>query len=94
MPNTVFTITEMWTEYENFLTYILCTLPELYSEFANPIEIGNEISADQKSIILKLAEHIFGRFGIKYINLIVFTATQSCSFRKFCNMSLTHLSLV
>ena len=58
-----------------------------YSEFANPIEFGNEISADQKSIILKLAEHIFGRFWIKYINLIVFTATQSCSFWKCWNMS-------
>ena len=55
-----------------------------YIEFANPIEFGKEISADQKSIILKLAEHIFGRFWIKYINLIVYLRqqTQSCSFSK------------
>ena len=76
---------------ENFLTlyYTLHSSRYLlfYIEFANPIEFGNEISADQKSIILKLAEHIFGRFWIKYINLILFTAIQSCSFWKCLDMS-------
>ena len=62
----------------SFYPLYFARFPDLlfYIEFANPIEFGNEISADQKSIILKLAEHIFGRFWIKYINLIVFTATQ------------------